>query len=451
MTWLVAHLEVLFGVVLALFTVLLLVQQRRSPQSTAAWLLLVILVPYAALTLFVLVAIRKPGGVAQLEFPDDTHGGAGLWTEPFVTHAGLPPASEGNRLTFLTSGDQAFEALSGIVTGAETSIEAEFYIVDNDTVGKAFVNLLAERARQGVRVRLVIDRFGGISRPRGALGRLREAGGEVCFSSPFLGLPGRGRLNLRNHRKIVIADGVKVFAGGMNVGEEYMATGPGAQAKWTDLAFLLEGPAAADFRAIVASDIANAGGSGAAPGEAADSRAGDATVQVVPSGPDVHGDPLHDTLVAALFRAERRAWIVTPYFLPTDHLAHALMVAAGRGIDTRLLVPAKSNQILADLARGSYLRNFQDAGGTIHRLEGRMIHAKAGVIDDMAWVGSANLDVRSMYLNFETVLFLHDAASVAEMSRWMERQLAGTVEGLPHTTMPRRIAEGAFRLATPVL
>ena len=461
MTWLTAHLEIVFGGTLALFAVLLLVQQRRSPQSTAAWLLFVFLLPYLALPMFLAFGVRKPYRASHLNFsePDRIEPPAAAM-DIFFRELGMPGARSGNRIEIFEDGATAFAGLNRLITGAEHTIDAEFYIVENDEIGRAFVELLTRRAREGIRVRLMIDRFGGLSRPRQALERLREAGGEVLFSSPFLGLPGRGRLNLRNHRKTLVADGCRVFAGGMNVGRAYMSADAAAPALWTDLSFALEAPALRSNSNILTSDLDDAHRR-AAPeaGEIPPSeircaavREGNAVLQPIPSGPDISGDTLHDGLVAAIHRAERRVWIVTPYYLPTDQLAHALNIATLRGLDVRLLVPAKSNQTLADLARGIYIRGLADAGGRVFLTrDRRMIHAKAGIIDDFAWLGSANFDVRSMYLNFEAALFAYDAGTVAHLERWFEDQCALCSEGPPQASLPRRIAEGAFRLAAPVL
>ena len=230
-----------------------------------------------------------------------------------------------------------------------------------------------------------------------------------------------------------------------------MGSGQGT-GRWADLAYLLEGPATATFRDIFRSDWAAAGGSDA-PIDPPTNRpqTGTATVQLVPSGPDTKGDPLHDALVNAIHAASNRVWIVTPYFLPTEFLGNALAIAAKRRVDVRILLPRKSNQHLADFARGAYLREMQDAGAKILLFQKGMIHAKAGIIDDVAYVGSANFDIRSMMLNFETALFAYDPASVGQMADWYLSQERHCSAGAPQAGHLRRIAEGVFRLGAPVL
>jgi cardiolipin synthase A/B len=452
-SWFIPHLEIVFGGTLALIAVLLLVQQRRSPQSTAAWLLLIFLVPYLALPLFLAFGIRKSNRVPRLRFSRP----AADWpvqadADRVYRALGMPAATPGNAIEFFMNGGAAYDGLKRLIESARHSIDAQFYIVQDDAVGSAFVRLLEAKAREGVRVRLQIDRFGGLSRPRKDLRALKHAGGQVSFASRFIGMPGSGRLNCRNHRKTLIVDGRRAFGGGMNVGCDYMSLGADTpEADWTDLSFVIEGPAVQAYMDIIVSDLKTApDATDFRQTDAAAQPAGSAILQPVPSGPDIKGDILHDGLVCEIHRAKRRIWIVTPYFLPTDQLGHALMVACARGVDVRLLIPDVSNQKLADLARGTYLRNFREAGGRIIRNQ-RMIHTKTGIIDDLAWAGSANFDVRSMYINFETALMIYDPQSVGVLEAWVSEQFALGSDGLIEIGFGRRLAEGAFRLAAPVL
>jgi cardiolipin synthase A/B len=297
----------------------------------------------------------------------------------------------------------------------------------------------------------MMDRLGTGRGPARALRELRAAGGDVRFYSPLMQLPGSGHMNLRNHRKMLIADGVRVFSGGMNIGKHYLNPAP-SKGDWTDLSFTLEGVAVRSFSDVFRSDWEVVSGEKLDPALPVPSAtAGNATVQLVPSGPDIEQDPLHDGLIRALHMAESRIWIVTPYFVPTEQLGLALTIAARRGVDVRILVPIKSNQRLADFARGGYLREMHEAGAQILYYTGDMIHAKGGVIDDLAFAGSANFDVRSMLLNFEMVLFAYDAATVADMSDWFHALSAHCIKETPPSGLLRRVAEGLFRLGAPVL
>ena len=237
----------------------------------------------------------------------------------------------------------------------------------------------------------------------------------------------------------------------MNIGEHYMSDHPHTD-HWVDLAFTLEGQSVQTFCDVFRSDWE------VACGEDVDhittpapTTAGNATVQLIPSGPDIVEDPLHDGIIRALHLAKTRIWIATPYFVPTEPLANALRIAALRGVDVRILVPQKSNQHIADFARGGYLRDAHTAGAKVKYFEPAMIHAKAALIDDVGLVGTANFDVRSMLLNFEVTLFVYDAGSVAKLHDWFEHLSEHCAMEKPPTGMIRKVAEGLFRLGAPVL
>ncbi len=454
--WFTTHIEIVIVVVMTLIAAVVILQQRRTPQSAVAWLLFFIVLPWLAVPLFLGLGFRKQGSrYSPVHFLKGDTGGpppppAHAMDETFQRF-GLPAALNGQSLTLLPTAKAAHSALLKLVTDAEHTLDALFYTVTRDPVGEEFLDALAARAKDGIRVRLLLDRLGTGIGPSAALKRLRAAGVEMHFFSPLLQLPGSGHLNLRNHRKMVIADGLRVFAGGMNVGQHYFSPAP-VKGQWTDLAYLLEGVSVQSFGDVFRSDWEVVTGEELNPAvPRAPSSGGTATVQLVPSGPDVKEDPLHDGLLRALHLAQSRIWIVTPYFVPTEGLIAALLIAARRGVDVRILVPAKSNQRIADFARGGYLRELERNGAKILFYQPGMIHAKAGVIDDLAYVGSANFDVRSMLLNFEVTLFVYDGGSVAELASWFEGLSDHSEEGCPTPRAGRRLAEGVFRLGAPIL
>ena len=175
-------------------------------------------------------------------------------------------------------------------------------------------------------------------------------------------------------------------------------------------------------------------------------------VQVVASGPDVPDDPLYETLVSLIFAARERIWIVTPYFVPDEMLVRALTLAARRGVDVRLIVPARSNHLSADLARESYLRDLHEAGGKVLLYQSVVLHAKAVIFDNqLAVIGSANMDNRSLFLNYEVALFLYTPAQVEAVSNWATRLQANCLRDLPKPGWTRELAENIVRLFSPLL
>lgn len=447
------HILIVIGVLISGTAIIWVLQQRRSPQSALAWILFIITLPYVGVPLFFALGVRKRGArYTPIVFSDrpaeDPEPVAPLDAQ--LRGFGLPGATRGNRIRPDADSAAARASLEGLVRGARESLNVVLYRLDPDHYSNTFIDWLTEAAVRGVEVRVLLDQIGTVMRPRGPLRALREAGGQIEIFSSITRLGATGRLNLRNHRKMVLADGTRLWTGGRNVGETYLGS-PSDPGTWHDLSFVIEGPVVARYAEIFEADWAKE--TGDAPRAVVVPAPLDETgvLQLVPSGPDLVDDGLHDALVHAIHTAERRVWIATPYFLPTDQLQHALTTAARLGRDVRLLLPAKSNQRVADFARGAYVRYLEEMGAKVLRHPHRMVHAKAFVIDDFAIVGSANFDIRSMLLNFETALALYDGESVGQISDWFETRAAECVEGTLPVHLPRRLAEAVFRLGAPVL
>jgi cardiolipin synthase len=255
---------------------------------------------------------------------------------------------------------------------------------------------------------------------------LRAAGVRTALFVPPLRSTLRGRTNLRNHRKMAIADGDWLWCGGRNLAREYFddrATPARKTRPWIDLSFDLRGPLAAQGRQQFEQDWAFAteqpapGAAPEAPGEAQAPRG-----QLIASGPDQADDTVYTLLVSGFFAARRRILAVTPYFVPNSTLLMSLALAARRGVTVDLVMPAKSNHLLADMARHRALRDLAAAGARVWFLP-RMIHAKAVVIDDeLALAGSANLDERSLFLNYELMIAFYDPAAIERFAQWIARQ-----------------------------
>jgi cardiolipin synthase len=174
-------------------------------------------------------------------------------------------------------------------------------------------------------------------------------------------------------------------------------------------------------------------------------------MSVIPSGPDAPTDPIYDAILTAIFRAEHRFWIATPYFVPDEPLVRALAVAARRGVDVRLVVPAHSNHTLADLAAAPYLRDLALAGASIWRHK-KMVHAKAMLADTtLGVVGSANFDMRSLFLDYEIALFLTGQSEIARLATWFDETVAGAVAGPPTAGRFRAQVESVARLLSPLI
>jgi len=452
-----AHLYLVFGVVLFVIIIPHVVRQRRAPAGTMAWLLVIILIPYLGVPLYLALGGRKTRRLAgQKHSVALTASRAPLATsspvEQLTRSYGVPPAAGGHSFYLCETGENAYSRLIDQIDSATRSLHVGMFILHPDAVGTDVLNRLARRAADGVQVRLLLDAVGSMSTTRRFLAPLTDAGGRVAFFMPVIHRPLRGRTNLRNHRKIVVADGRRAIAGGMNIAQEYMGPTP-VQGRWRDLAFVIEGPAVAIYDHVFRADWEFASGEKLAaidpPGAAAGS---DLTLQVVPSGPDVMGDPLYHAIIQSIYASRQRYWIVTPYFVPDESLGQALVLAARRGIDVRIIVPNRSNHPLTDMVRGQYLRDLEAAGGRVLRYMPGMVHAKLIIADDsLAMIGSANFDLRSLFLNYEVMLIAYSPEVVRAAASWTEALMAASESGSPPVSSLRDFAEGLARLAAPLL
>lgn len=259
MTWMLAHLAFIVVTALTLIATGTLLRERRAPQATLAWLLAIVLVPYVGLPLYLALGARKERR-PSIPFPafpttDAVPLGEAHAADRLLRRYGLPGASTENAFRLLGTGEVAYAALIDLVEGAERSVWVTLFILGDDDAGRGFLEALTRRANDGLNVRLLLDAVGSRPLPKARLAPLRAAGGHIAFFEPVLHRPFRGRTNLRNHRKIFLADERRVLAGGMNVAHEYM--GPTSDAaRWHDLAFRLDGPTVAAYAALFRSDWA---------------------------------------------------------------------------------------------------------------------------------------------------------------------------------------------------
>ncbi len=451
--WIYIQLLPILGFVCALILLVHILRKRESPASTMAWLLAILFIPYVGVPLYIMFGGRK---VKRL-----TRNRRTVPRETSVEVDGAPPKKvavfpyrTGNAVSLLPTGRSAYEAILQAIHGAKESIYITTYIFGKDQTGEAILEALVRRLRDGVEVRLVLDALGSRKVSESMLADFHEAGGRSAFFMPMLHLPFRGRANLRNHRKIVLADRKVAVIGGMNLAREYMGAGDD-HTRWTDLALTLRGPVVADLEDVFLSDWAFASDEELEPippNPPYEDDGEGVPLQVVPSGPDVSTDYLYDTVLTNIFSAERRIWIASPYLIPDEMLTKGLCIAAGRGVDVRIVVPRRSDHRLADLVRRGYLRQIQDAGGRVMLFTPGMMHAKLILIDDApAIIGSMNVDMRSFFLNFEIAVFVYSGRAVTELERWARDLMVHCREGVAPTSTPVEFMEGIGRLLAPLL
>ncbi len=414
-------------------------RERRPPSVAIAWVLGLVALPYLVLPAYLFFGRRKLqrrvtpwSGIT----PRGEH-----WAEDLIRSFGLPGAAPAH-VQWHGDGAAARDAVFGLIEAARIRLDVCTYIFANDEFGREATRRMHEAARRGVRVRLLIDGVGALRLRRSWLRRLNREGIETAVFSPLTARHTPSPRNLRNHRKWVIADEAHLWAGGRNLAAEYF-TGAGGAAPWLAVSFPLAGrggPRAANNFSPVGRAGGGAPAAGLAPPAAG---AASARAQFLPSGPDQTEDTVHALLIDGCYRARRRMLAVTPYFVPDTSLETAMRLAARRGVQIDLCMPASSNHALADFARNRALRNLSGVGVRVHLLP-RMNHAKAVVFDEtLALCGSVNIDLRSLLLNYESAVVFYGRRDIDWLAAWIEALLPEATMYHPRPAgLWRDIAEG---------
>ncbi len=437
--------------------------QKRSSTSIISWLLAIILLPHIAVPLYFFFGIRKRKSSLDKRFINFTRNGIYNRYEinipkfPLVRlleKGGIPSATTHNDFELITSGVKAYQYMLDEIQNAKESIDICTYVFKFDNMTASLLDALTKKAIDGVRVRILIDLVGSMSTvfQRKRFSSLIDAGGEVLFFRPFTLKPFQNYINLRNHRKIYIFDRQRVLSGGMNLSNEYMGKDDNSE-RWEDILFLLRGPSVDHFYTIFHNDWCDALGKELEI-EFNESKeyTGKDIVQVIPSGPDISVDALYLSLLNLICMAKERIWIVTPYFVPNDTMMEALIVAANKNIDVKLITPKRSNHIIADLVRTPYLRELEDEGVDILLYEGEMLHAKTILFDeDVGMVGSANFDNRSLFLNYEVVSFIYSNSQIEALEFWIKGLMRHCSKEIKKPSKLREAAENIMKVFSAVI
>ena len=459
--FLARYLLTLHGIVVALGLIVYVgvaraLPQRRDPSAAIAWVVALALLPYIAVPLYLMFGSRKPRmrDAVQLLPPPldplaaDAVEAPSLWARRLGRSMGLDAAMPYDSLVIHEDGAAARLAALDVIASAERTLDVCTFILARDRLGDEIAAALRAKAEQGVRVRLLIDGIGAWLGGKLDVAALRRSGVEVVkFVPPFRSIL-RGRANLRNHRKMLVADAMRFWCGGRNFAAEYFEGDPRREGGevWHDLSFDVRGEIAlraceqfekdwAYAKRVATEDtciVSHAIGPVAVP-----------LAQLVPSGPEQIDDTVQALLLSGCFMAKRRILAVTPYFIPDATLLMALTLAARRGVLVDIVLPRRSNHRLADVARHRPLRDLATAGANIWSVP-FMLHAKAVVFDDqLALAGSANLDLRSLFLNYEMMVAFYEPADVRRFSDWIDLERRGAIRFHPREpTLLRDLAEG---------
>jgi cardiolipin synthase len=415
--------------------VLWILFERRSPASTVAWILALSFLPIVGVAVYLLFGPRRfrrkklrheaaheVAARAGVNVADRAEAEGEVVPLIAQSEAALGPVARPRRarVELFVDGQTLFAELAAAIEEARDHVHLEYYIWAADRLGTRLRDLLAARASAGVEVRVLVDGLGSGRTGERFWEPLRAAGGHVVHFNPL----GLWRLrpwlaNFRTHRKIVIVDGSVAFTGGMNVVEDQTSEFSGEQS-WRDAHLRIEGTAVRGLQMVFAEDwyfetSEELDPARSYPGQGPE---GDGLVQVVSSGPDEDTDAIHKLYVASIASARSRVLLTTPYFVPDPSLLDALSIAALRGVDVRVMVPAENDHPFVAAASRSYYCELVKAGVRLFEYGPPMLHAKTLVVDErVAVVGTANADARSFRLNFEVVVATYEAATSAELVR----------------------------------
>ncbi len=453
---------------------------RRTPVGVSlAWLAVVFSIPFVGAVVYLLFgekrlgrrrAARMAGSVddvkswqtALRQRADAAAPQAGTVGESMQRHAervlGFPLLS-GNEIELFDDFQSIFDAIVADIDGAEQTCHLGFYIWNEGGRTNDVVDALARAAARGVRCRVMADALGSKAFFKGKLvRRLREAGVAVAAALPTG--PAKtifARADLRNHRKIVVVDDRVAYTGSQNlVDPRYFKQGSGV-GQWVDAMARVTGPVAAALDGVFGFDWSIETAGGFEPPPVPDNGGhGGSTVQVVPSGPGLRPEAIHQLLLTAMYSARRELVLTTPYFVPDESMLTAMLSAALRGVEVTLIVPARNDSLLVRYASVAHFDDLMSAGVRLALFKGGLLHTKSLAIDNEVGIfGSVNLDMRSLWLNFEISLFVYDARFTGRLRALQDRYLEDSdlleLDQWRRRPVRRRFIENTLRLVGPLL
>lgn len=413
----------LIYIVLIAGTVIVVISENRNPIKTIAWLLVLIFVPIIGLVMYNILGqdTRRMRHVFELKYQQLKElSFKNLTLNPNVEvlpeyrnlinllkNNNLSPLLQGSKIEIITEGNNMLDAMLKDMEHAKRHIHIEFFIFKNDKIGVIVKNMLMKKAAEGVEVRFIYDNVANWFIPKKFYNEMKTSGVQIT-SLMKVHLPKfANKVNYRNHRKVVVIDGVIAYTGGMNISNNYF-TNP----NWRDTHLRVQGEGVLGLQASFLIDW-HSSGKNFLDDEKYFPETKKYTqnlMQIATGGPYSLYHNLLQATVNIIIGAKKYIYMQTPYFLPSEPLFQALQMASLSGIDVRLMVSKKSDSLYVDPAAHSYYQDLLEAGMKIYELEGKFMHAKTIVADDMlSVIGSANLDFRSFETNFEINCYIYDS------------------------------------------
>ena len=467
--------------IIVVLAVVHVVMDNRQPAKTMAWTLVIWFVPIVGIVFYLFFGVntRKERMVSQrsldelskrsmlgfveqqdLQLPDEYKPVIDLFINQSLS---LP--FKGSEVEVYTDGYQFFPALLSAIAGAKNHIHLDMYIFEDDALGYLIADMLIDKAREGVEVRVIYDNVGCWSVKNEFFERMREEGIEVVTFLPVRFPSFTSKVNYRNHRKLIVIDGVTGFMGGMNIALRYVKGTNGQP--WRDTMVRMTGTGVYALQRAFLIDWYFADRTllndrkyypnRIEAKKHGETMASGSLLQIVTSSPVVPYPEIMQGFVWVIHAAKRYVYIETPYFLPTESVLFALKTAAASGIDVRILAPIENDAWFAEWAGRSYLREAVEAGIKVNLYSAGFLHSKLMVCDDnISTCGSTNLDFRSFENNFEANAFFYGKDVALRMKQIFLNDEAQSVPltSLPHRIRPKfmvRLAESVIRLLAPLM
>ena len=457
-------------VVVAAVAIIHVLMDNRQPAKTMAWVLVIAFVPVIGVIFYLFFGInhRKERIISQSQMDELTKRSMLSFVEQHDFHVperqkplvdlfvnqNLALPFKDNQIDIMTDGYAFFPELLRDIAEASHHIHINMYIFEDDALGRLVADALMDKARQGVKVRVIYDDVGCWRVNSRFFEHLREAGVEVVPFLPVRFPSFTSKVNCRNHRKIIVIDGRVGYIGGMNFARRYVSQ------KWRDTMFRLQGGVVyALQRAFLVDwyfvDHTLITDRIYYPTSQISSKSG--VAQIVTSGPLARYPEIMQGYVRIILAARRYIFIETPYFLPNEPILFALKTAALAGVDVRVMCPMSSDAHFIDWASRSYLREIYEAGARVYLYEPGFLHSKLLISDDsLVSCGSVNVDFRSLENNFEANVFVYDEGTALRLKKvYLDDQshaiLLGDVPNRLHPKFYARLWESFTRLVSPLL
>jgi cardiolipin synthase len=374
----------------------------------------------------------------------------------FLNQMAGTPRTTNNTVEILMDAKQTYSAMLEAMKQAVSHIHLEFYSIKDDSTGMAFINVMKEKAEEGVQVRVIYDGLGSLGLAAQTIRSLKESGVEIQgFLRPWKSILWQ-KINYRNHRKIVVIDGVVGFVGGLNIGNEYVEKDP-KLGYWKDTHLQIEGEAVHNLQRIFISDWTLVNGPLYEEPEfyPALTAQGSHQVQVIANGPNSVRDNHLELIFSAANTATRRLWITSPYFIPDISLMMALKTAAASRVDVRVMIPQTPDSAFMKWGAASYIEEMMASGVRFYLYRKGFLHSKTMIVDDkIAVVGTANLDYRSFFRNFEITALLFDSPLIEQLTTEFQKDLERCEEAKLKELRSRNVwtrgRDGLMRLLSPL-